>query len=98
MAERYRVTVCGTGGVGGAVLREALRLPWLDVVGVQVYTDAKVGLDAGEMVGLPAAGVITTDDPEQAVALDAGLVQRDVPGAGDALNRGFLGSRIERER
>jgi hypothetical protein len=37
-----RVIVCGTGGVGAAVLREALRLPWLEVVGVQVYA----GLDA----------------------------------------------------
>ena len=42
-----RTIVCGTGGVGAAVLREALRFPWLEVVGVQVYTDDKAGVDAG---------------------------------------------------
>jgi 2,4-diaminopentanoate dehydrogenase len=71
---RYRVIVCGTGGVGTAVLREALRLPWIDVVGVQVYTSAKAGVDAGELVGLPAAGIMTTADPDEIAALDADCV------------------------
>ena len=71
---RYRVIVCGTGGVGTAVLREALRLPWIDVVGVQVYTSAKAGVDAGELVGLPAAGITTTGDPDEIAALDADCV------------------------
>ncbi len=71
---RYRVIVCGTGGVGTAVLREALRLPWIDVVGVQVYTSAKAGVDAGELVGLPAAGIMTSADPDEIAALDADCV------------------------
>jgi 2,4-diaminopentanoate dehydrogenase len=71
---RYRVIVCGTGGVGSAVVREALRLPWIDVVGVQVYTSAKAGVDAGELVGLPAAGIMTTADPDEIAALDADCV------------------------
>jgi 2,4-diaminopentanoate dehydrogenase len=71
---RYRVIVCGTGGVGSAVVREALSLPWIDVVGVQVYTSAKAGVDAGELVGLPAAGIMTTADPDEIAALDADCV------------------------
>ena len=71
---RYRVIVCGTGGVGTAVLREALRLPWIDVVGVQVYTSAKAGVDAGELLRLPAAGIMTTADPDEIAALDADCV------------------------
>jgi len=71
---RYRTIVCGTGGVGAAVLREALRLPWLDVVGVQVYTDDKAGVDAGTLVGLPAAGITTTTDADEIAALDADCV------------------------
>lgn len=71
---RYRTIVCGTGGVGAAVLREALRLPWLDVVGVQVYTDNKAGVDAGTLVGLPAAGITTTTDADEIATLDADCV------------------------
>jgi 2,4-diaminopentanoate dehydrogenase len=71
---RYRAIVCGTGGVGAAVLREALRLPWIDVVGVQVYTSDKAGVDAGELVGLPAAGILTTADADEIAALDADVV------------------------
>ena len=71
---RYRTIVCGTGGVGTAVLREALRLPWIDVVGVQVYTSDKAGVDAGELVGLPAAGIMTTADADEIAALDADCV------------------------
>jgi 2,4-diaminopentanoate dehydrogenase len=70
----YRTIVCGTGGVGGAVLREALRLPWIDVVGVQVYSDHKAGVDAGELVGLPPVGVETTADLEAIIALEADCV------------------------
>jgi hypothetical protein len=69
-----RTIVCGTGGVGAAVLREALRLPWLEVVGVQVYTDDKAGVDAGTLVGLPAARVTTTTDADEIAGLDADCV------------------------
>jgi hypothetical protein len=71
---RYRAIVCGTGGVGTAVLREALRLPWIDVVGVQVFTSAKAGVDAGKLVGLAAAGIATTADADEIAALDADIV------------------------
>jgi 4-hydroxy-tetrahydrodipicolinate reductase len=74
MTKTYRTIVCGTGGVGGGVLREALRLPWIDVVGVQVYSDGKAGVDAGELVAMAPAGVMTTTDPDEIAALDADRV------------------------
>ena len=70
----YRTIVCGTGGVGAAVLREALRLDWIDVVGVQVYTDAKAGIDAGTLVGLSPVGIMTTTDDDEIASLDADCV------------------------
>jgi 4-hydroxy-tetrahydrodipicolinate reductase len=74
MTKTYRAIVCGTGGVGGGVLREALRLPWIDVVGVQVYSDDKDGVDAGELMGMAPAGVTTTTDADEIAALDADCV------------------------
>lgn len=74
LAHPYRTIVCGTGGVGAAVLREALRLPWIDVVGVQVYSEDKAGVDVGTLVGLPPVGVTTTADEDEVLALDADCV------------------------
>jgi hypothetical protein len=52
MTRTGRTIVCGTGGVGSAALREALCRPWVEVVGVQVYSDDKAGRDAGERLGV----------------------------------------------
>lgn len=70
----YRVIVCGTGGVGGGVLREALRKPWIDVVGVLVYSEHKNGVDVGELVGMPPTGVRATTSVEDVLALEADCV------------------------
>ncbi len=47
---RYRVIQWATGNTGQRALREVIRHPALELVGVRVYDAAKEGIDAGELV------------------------------------------------
>lgn len=69
-----RVVQWATGAVGGAQLREVIDRPDLELVGVLVYGDDKVGVDAGALVGRPATGVLATNDKAAILALDADVV------------------------
>ena len=69
-----KIVQWATGPVGAAQLREVIRDPDLELVGVLVYSDDKVGLDAGDLVDLPPTGVTTTADRAAIMALDADLV------------------------
>lgn len=72
---RARVIVWGPGRLGGFALRVILQRPEeLELVGVLAYSEAKVGCDAGELVGLPTAGVVVTRDKQAVLALDADVV------------------------
>ncbi|BBZ35688.1 NAD(P)H-dependent amine dehydrogenase family protein [Mycolicibacterium confluentis] len=53
----YRVLQWGTGAVGREALRGILDRSDLTLAGVKVYTDAKAGLDAGELIGRADVGV-----------------------------------------
>ncbi|MGE4432010.1 MAG: hypothetical protein AB7E05_14850 [Sphingobium sp.] len=68
MNGRFRVACWGTGGVGKACLKEAMRLPEIEVVATLVYSEAKDGQDIGEITGLPAYGVKATRDREAVFA------------------------------
>lgn len=57
-----RVIVWAAGAVGSVALVETITHPDLELVGVFSYT--RPGVDAGELVGLPPTGVVTTNDPE----------------------------------
>lgn len=58
-----RVVIWGTGFVGRMVIPEVLRHPEFGLVGVGVSNPAKVGVDVGEICGLPeATGIRATDD------------------------------------
>lgn len=72
--KRYRVIQWATGTVGKTALRHFIENPVLELVGVFVTSPEKVGKDAGELAGLPATGVIATDDVERIVALEADCV------------------------
>ncbi|MGN6356213.1 MAG: NAD(P)H-dependent amine dehydrogenase family protein [Novosphingobium sp.] len=75
MAEKkYRVIQWATGVVGKAALKHFIQNPVIDLVGVLVFNPDKVGKDAGELVGLPATGVLATDDQEAIIALEADAV------------------------
>ncbi len=67
--KRYRVVQWATGNVGSRALRRAIEHPDMDVVGVKVYGDSKVGKDAGELAGLAPIGVKATNKMEDVLAL-----------------------------
>ena len=69
-----RVIQWATGPVGAAQLREIIDDPALDLAGVFAYSSAKVGVDAGALVGRPTTNITVTDDKSAILALDADLV------------------------
>ena len=83
---RYRVAQWATGRIGEASLRELIRSPQMELVGVYVHSPAKDGKDAGELCGLPPTGVRATRDigkiiaarPDCVVAMQEGANVDDV--------------------
>lgn len=71
---KYRVIQWATGSMGKACLRAVIDHPDLELAGLYVYSDNKVGRDAGEIAKRRATGVIATKDPEEIIALDADVV------------------------
>jgi 4-hydroxy-tetrahydrodipicolinate reductase len=70
----YRVIQWTTGNVGRYALRQILDHPELELAGVYVTSDAKVGHDAGELCGRPPTGVRASRDTDALLALDADCV------------------------
>src|SRR5919106_5507096 len=70
-SSRYRVIQWATGNTGQRALREVIRHPSLDLVGVRVYDSAKDGVDAGELCGEKSTGVMATTDREAVLKLEA---------------------------
>jgi 4-hydroxy-tetrahydrodipicolinate reductase len=66
---RYRVVQWATGNIGLRSLRTVIEHPEMDLVGLVVFSDAKVGKDAGELCGLEPVGVRATRDIEEILAL-----------------------------
>ncbi|CAN5135645.1 dihydrodipicolinate reductase [soil metagenome] len=58
----YRVVQWATGAVGRESLRGILDHPDLELAGVKVYSDDKVGVDAGVLVDRPPTGRTATTD------------------------------------
>jgi 2,4-diaminopentanoate dehydrogenase len=75
----HRVIQWATGNTGQRALREVIRDPALDLVGVLVYDPAKDGVDAGELCGEPATGILATTNRENVLALDADWSPRSFP-------------------
>lgn len=70
----YKVIHWGTGAMGKNALKTIIQHPELELVGWRVYSLEKVGLDAGEYVGLPAIGVTSTDSFEEVLSISADIV------------------------
>ena len=69
-----RVVQWATGGVGRAAI-EGIRLhPDLDLVGCYVHSEAKDGVDVGELVGAEPMGVLATSSKQRILELDADCV------------------------
>lgn len=71
---RYRVVQWATGNVGARALRETIRHPDLELVGVYVHSGSKVGRDAGELCGLGHVGIAATNRIDDIIALKADCV------------------------
>ena len=70
-AAPYRVVQWATGNIGSRALREIIRHPALELVGVLVYDPAKEGVDAGALCGEDTTGIVATTDRASIVALGA---------------------------
>ena len=70
----YKVFQWATGVVGKSSLKSILRHPKLELVGVKVYDEHKEGLDAGEIIGETATGIIAQRDVEAVLKSDADCV------------------------
>lgn len=71
----HRVIQWSTGNVGQYTLRAIVAHPLLELAGVWVHSDAKVGRDAAELCGLDEpTGVVATNDAEALLASDADVV------------------------
>lgn len=64
-----RVVVWATGGIGSIAIRAIERRPDLELVGVWVHSEDKVGRDAGELAGGEPIGVAATNDADALLAL-----------------------------
>ncbi|WP_081283332.1 dihydrodipicolinate reductase [Mycobacterium asiaticum] len=69
-----KVGVWGPGSMGLIALRGVIDHPQLQLVDLVVHSDAKSGRDAGELCGVPAVGVVATQDPAAMLAGDADVV------------------------
>jgi hypothetical protein len=70
----HRVIQWATGNVGRAAIEGILSHPELELVGTWVHDPAKAGRDAGEVCGLGAIGIRTTNDVDAILALAADCV------------------------
>jgi hypothetical protein len=64
-----RVVVWSTGGVGSIAVDAVRRRQDLELIGVWVHSQEKVGRDAGELAGGPAIGLPATNDADALIAL-----------------------------
>src|SRR5271156_2386440 len=64
-----RVVVWATGGIGSLALPPLPRRPNLDLVGVWVHSDDKVGKDAGELANGEPIGLKATNDADALIGL-----------------------------
>ncbi|WP_420639735.1 dihydrodipicolinate reductase [Candidatus Poriferisocius sp.] len=69
-----RVVQWATGNIGARSLRGIMEHPHLELVGVWVHDQAKVGVDAGELAGVEPCGPVATNSVDAVLALGADCV------------------------
>jgi len=74
MSTPLRVVQWATGNIGTRSLRAVIEHPDLELVGVHVHADDKVGKDAGELCGVGPSGVLATGSVDDVLALGADCV------------------------
>jgi 4-hydroxy-tetrahydrodipicolinate reductase len=79
-----------TGNTGQRALRELIRDPRYDLVGVLVYDQAKDGVDAGSLCGEPPTGMAATLDREAILTLAADCCVYTARASGSGRSRAGL--------
>jgi hypothetical protein len=69
-----KVGIWGPGSMGVIALRGVIDHPDLELVGVVVHSDDKVGRDAGELCGADRVGLVATRDSDVLISGDADIV------------------------
>lgn len=69
-----KVIQWATGAIGKTCLRQVIDHPDLELVGLYVYSNNKVGKDAGEIARRGKTGVIATNSVDEIVATEADVV------------------------
>ncbi|MGV0851069.1 NAD(P)H-dependent amine dehydrogenase family protein [Mycolicibacterium phlei] len=69
MTSPLRTVVWSTGGVGSIAIDAISKRPDLELAGVWVHSDEKVGKDAGVLAGRDPLGVTATNDADALIAL-----------------------------
>jgi hypothetical protein len=64
-----RVVVWATGGIGSIAIRAIQRRPDIELVGVWVHSEEKVGKDAGELANGEPIGLAATNDADALIGL-----------------------------
>lgn len=72
--KKLRVIQWGAGNSGIHALRSILLHPELDLVALKVFSESKAGRDAGDIAGLPATGIVATQDIDRILAVEADCV------------------------
>ena len=65
----FRVVQWATGNIGTRAMRAVIEHPRMQLVGVYVHGEAKVGQDAGALCGRDPIGVRATRDIDEIIAL-----------------------------
>lgn len=72
--KRYRVIQWATGLAGKESIKQIVKHPSLELVGVKVYSPDKVGVDAGTICGIDPVAVSGMDSEKEILALDADCI------------------------
>jgi hypothetical protein len=70
----YKIVQWASGSVGTASLKEIIRHPDLELVGLRVFNPDKVGEDAGVLAGGDPIGVTATDSIDDILAIDCDVI------------------------
>lgn len=72
--QKIRVVQWASGSMGKSCMRAVIDRPDLELVGLFVYGDKKVGRDAGDIAHRPETGVLATSNRQEILDLDADVV------------------------
>jgi len=77
----YRVIQWGTGNVGTHALRAIVERADLELAGVKVYSEAKRGVDAGQLLGREPIGIRCVTSLDEVLAIEADCVNYSALGS-----------------